>query len=60
VGEKNQDFREVDINTLQQIKARSVGAEHVSLETLGELQIPRILEEAGLNGRQCAPSITNA
>lgn len=52
-------FEEVDINTIQQIKPRSVGAEHVSLEALKELQIPQILEDAGFNGRQLAEALGN-
>ena len=53
------NFEEVDINYLQQIKPRSVGAEHVSLEALKELQIPQILEEAGFSGRQQAEALGN-
>jgi len=52
-------FEEVDINSIQQIKPRSVGAEHVSLEALRDLQIPQILEEAGFNGRQRAEALGN-
>lgn len=57
--EKNHDFQEVDVNSLKQIKPRSVGAEHVSLEALKELQIPQILEDAGFNGRQRAEALGN-
>ncbi len=55
----NPHFEEVDVNSLQQIKPRSVGAEHVSLEALRELQIPQILEQAGFNGRQRAEALGN-
>jgi transposase len=58
-SQENQHFEEVDINSLQQIKPRSVGAEHVSLEALKELQIPEILEQAGFNGRQRAEALAN-
>jgi hypothetical protein len=58
-NEQDRHFEEVDINSLQQIKPRSVGAEHVSLEALKELQIPQILEEAGFNGRQRAEALGN-
>jgi transposase len=54
-----QCFEEVDLNSLQQIKPRSVGAEHLSLETLKELQIPEILEQAGFNRRQRAEALGN-
>ena len=53
------DFEEVDINSIQQIKPRTVGAEHVSLEALKDLQIPQILEEAGFSGRQQAEALGN-
>ena len=53
------DYEEVDINSLQQINPRSVGAEHVSLEALKELQIPQILEDAGFNTRQRAEALGN-
>lgn len=56
---QTQHFEEVDINSLQQINPRSVGAEHVSLEALKELQIPQILEETGFNGRQRAEALGN-
>ena len=57
--EETHDFQEVDINSLKQIKPRSVGAEHVSLEALKELQIPQILEDAGFNRRQRAEALGN-
>lgn len=52
-------FEEIDINSLEQIKPRSVGAEHVALEALKDLQIPEILEGAGFNGRQRAEALGN-
>lgn len=58
-NEQNQHFVEVDIHSLQQIRPRSVGAEHVALEALKELQIPQILEEVGFNGKQQAEAIGN-
>lgn len=57
--EKDRDFQEVDVNSLQQTKPRSVGAEHVALEALKELKIPEILEEAGFNKRQRAEALGN-
>lgn len=57
--EETPNYQEVDVNSLQQIKPRSVGAEHVSLEALKELQIPQILEEAGFNKRQQAEALAN-
>jgi hypothetical protein len=53
------NFEEVDLNSIQQIKPRTVGPEHVSLEALKDLQIPQILEEAGFSGRQQAEALGN-
>jgi transposase len=58
-NEQTEHFEEVDVNSLQQIKPRSVGAEHVSLEALKELQLPQILEQAGFNRRQQAEALAN-
>lgn len=58
-SEENPHYEEVDVDSLDQINPRSVGAEHVSLEALKELQIPQILEEAGFNTRQQAEAIAN-
>ena len=58
-NEQTPNYAEVDVSSLQQIKPRSVGAEHVSLEALKELQIPKILEDAGFNTRQRAEALGN-
>ena len=55
----NEDFQEIDLNSVQQIKPRSVGAEHVSLAALEELHLPQILEEAGFNAKQRAEALGN-
>jgi len=57
--QKDQDFQEVDVNSIKQINPRTVGAEHVSLEALKELGIPEILEKAGFSGRQQAEALGN-
>jgi transposase len=57
--QKSQDYQEVDVNSIKQIKPRTVGAEHVSLEALKELGVPEILEEAGFNGPQRAAALGN-
>jgi len=53
------DFQEIDVNSLEVIKPRSVGAEHVSLEALKELGLPQILDKAGFNARQKAAALGN-
>jgi len=53
------NFQEMDVNSLQVIKPRSVGAEHVALEALKELKLPQVLESVGLNGRQQAAAMGN-
>jgi transposase len=54
-----EDFQEVDVNSLQLAKSRSVGAEYVALEALKELGLPRVLESVGLNGRQQTAALGN-
>ena len=56
VGAVTPDYQEVDINSIEQIRPRSVGVEHVALSALSELGLPKILESVGLNGieRNCA------
>lgn len=53
------DFQEVDVNSVQLTKPRSVGVEHVSLEALKDLELPKILERAGLNGAQQSAALGN-
>ena len=55
----NEDFQEIDLNSVQQIKPRSVGAEHVSLAAFEELHLPQILEEAGFNAKQRVEALGN-
>ena len=51
------DFQEVDVDSLQLLRPRSVGVEHVALEALQQLDLPDILTQAGFNGRQRAAAI---
>lgn len=53
------DFQEVDVNSIEMIQPRSVGAEHVCVEALKELNLPGILDEAGFNGPQKAAALGN-
>ena len=53
------DSQEVDVNSIEMIKPRSVGAEHVCVEALKELNLPGILDEAGFNGPQKAAALGN-
>ena len=53
------DFREVDVNSIELMRPRSVGTEHVSLHALEQLGLPKILEEAGFNGPQRAAALGN-
>ncbi len=53
------DFQEIDVDSIQVIKPRSVGAEHVCLEALKELELPAILDEAGFNTPQKATALGN-
>lgn len=51
------DYQDVDIASLELVRPRSVGVEHVGLAALSRLEIPRILESAGLNGVQRAAAM---
>jgi transposase len=51
------DYQEVDIASLELVRPRSVGVEHAGLAALSRLEIPRILESAGLNGVQRAAAM---
>ena len=51
------DYRNVDINTLEFMRPRSVGIEHVAYEALRQLQLDRKLQELGLNKHQLNTAI---
>lgn len=58
-GTKTTEYHEVDIESLELVRPRSIGVEHAGLAALGWLELPRILEEAGLNGIQQATVMGN-
>ena len=58
-GKPKSDFREVDINTLEQIKPRSIGVESVGLHAMSELGFVDKLTELGVNGVMRAAIIGN-
>ena len=45
-------YHEVDVNSLQLIRPRSIGVEHACLEAIKELKLSETLEELGFNGPQ--------
>lgn len=47
-------FQDVDVNSLEMVRPRSVGVEHVGLAALSQIGVPEILESVGLNGKQSA------
>jgi len=51
-GDHGGDYQEIDVSSLELIRPRSVGVEHVGVAALTELGLPQILEDAGLNGVQ--------
>ena len=53
------DFQEVDVHSIEMTRPRSVGAEHVCLEALKELNLPAILDEAGFNAPRKAAALGN-
>ncbi len=48
----SEDYQTVDINSLQNEHARSVGAEHIVVETIKKLQLDSTLSDLGLTDRQ--------
>ena len=51
------DYATIDLNSVENEEARTVGAEHVVFETIKELEIDRKLRELGLNKHQLAASL---
>jgi len=43
------DYQEVDVNSLELVRPRTIGVEHVGLAALEELNMAQILGDAGLN-----------
>ncbi len=57
-GEQDRpDYHSVDIESLEMIRPRSVGIEHVGLETLKQLKLDRKLKELGFNKHQRSAAI---
>jgi hypothetical protein len=50
--QKTTAYHEVDVNSLQLIRPRSIGIEHACLEAIKEIGLPETLEELGFNGPQ--------
>ena len=51
------DYREVDLDTIEMSRSRTVGSEHVILEALKTLELDNKLEQLGFNGPQKAAAI---
>ena len=51
------DYRNVDINSLEMMRPRSVGIEHVGLEALKQLKLDNKLKELGFNKHQLNAAI---
>ena len=51
------DYREVDLDSLELSRQRSVGGEHATLEALRFLGLDKKLRELGFNGPQAAAAI---
>ena len=51
------DYATIDLNSVEDEEARTVGAEHVVYETIKQLGIDRKLKELGLNRHQVAASL---
>jgi transposase len=56
-GSESDDYREVDLDSLEMSRPRSVGSEHITLESLRFLGLDLKLKELGFNGPQTAAAI---
>jgi len=54
---EDDDFREVDLDSLEMSRPRSVGVEHITLEALRLLDLAGKFKELGFNGPQTAAAI---
>jgi transposase len=54
---ENEDYREVNLDSLEMSRPRSVGVEHITLESLRFLGLDGKLKELGFNGPQTAAAI---
>ena len=52
-----QDMQSLDLASLDLIQPRSVGVEHLSLWAIKELELDKMLDDFGFNGRQKAAAI---
>ncbi len=55
--ETSGDFHEVDVNSLELIRPRSVGIEHIGLASLKWLELPGVLKALGFNSVESAVAI---
>ena len=55
--ETSGDFHEVDVNSLELIRPRSVGVEHIGLASLNWLELPGVLKALGFNSIESAVAI---
>ncbi len=54
---ENEDYREVNLDSLEMSRPRNVGVEHITLESLRFLGLDGKLKELGFNGPQTAAAI---
>ncbi|MDH3348211.1 MAG: IS1634 family transposase [Desulfobulbaceae bacterium] len=51
------DYREVDLNSVETVRSRTVGSEHLALETLRLIGLDKKLKELGFTGPQLAAAM---
>lgn len=57
--QRAQDFQEIAVDSLEQLRPRAVGVEHVALAAMAQLQFGELLSELGLNGKLKNAAIAN-
>ena len=56
-GGQQGDFHNIDVDTLELLRPRSVGVEQVALWAIEQVQLIPLLERLGFNGRQRAAAV---
>ena len=59
VNPSSSRYAEVDVNTIELVRPRSVGIEHLALHAVQQLGLESLLQELGLNRHQRAAALGN-
>lgn len=57
--EPPEEFKTIDLNTIEQSEARSVGAEHILLHLVNEIELPKKLRQMGMAEKEIKLSLAS-